>query len=283
MVKLAVKSVGNLAITEAWDKLLVLQVLWGLAAACQTVAGAGHSVIGGMPPIAHTGDPSLIPLITGIGTTPGAAGLLAVANSSRPASSRPSTGSSSQASGPLVTPANPQGSYLPTVQSWNTGHGYEQAYAGPSTSRNNNGNTTKLSISSSASMSSAYSHGSWMGDTSTIHNTGDNSGSIPPILPSMEASSHQQQYQQRRTSFGRVASQQATNNAGYEYQPYRDGGSSSMGGGSSSQEAPVYDEQGRPLNIPPEKVPLVHLDGALYQEPSTDDSRSGHAPPAYIE
>jgi hypothetical protein len=35
--------------------------------------------------------------------------------------------------------------------------------------------------------------------------------------------------------------------------------------------------------MPPEKAPLVHLDGALYQEPSGDGSRSGYEPPAYIE
>jgi len=56
-----------------------------------------------------------------------------------------------------------------------------------------------------------------------------------------------------------------------------------MGGASSSQEAPLYDEQGRPLNMPPEKVPFVHLDGALYQEHPEDDQRSGYEPPAYIE
>lgn len=237
----------------------------------QTVAGASHGV--NMPPIAHTGGPSLIPLVTGIGTRAGASGL-AAATSSRPSSSRPSTGSSSQALGPLVTPAKPQGGYLPTLQSWNTSHGYEQAHAGPSTPPNN---TTKLSISSSATTSSAYSSGSWMGNPPTNHITG---GGVPPILPSMEASVHQQQYKQhhRRTSFGRVASRQVTNNADYI-------GSSSVGGVGSSQEAPLYDQQGRlsRLNLPPEKAPLVHLDGALYQEPPGDDPRSGNQPPAYIE
>jgi len=100
----------------------------------------------------------------------------------------------------------------------------------------------------------------------------------------MEASLHQQQDQQHhRRTFGRVASRQVTNNADYEYQPYAGIGSSSLGGVSSSQEAPLYDGRGRPLNMPPEKVPLVHLDGALYQESSGDDPRSGYEPPAYIE
>ena len=204
----------------------------------QTVAGAGHGVIGNMPSIAHTGDPSLVPLIIGTGTAASASGLLAAAAiSSRPSSSRPSTGSSSQALGPLVTPANPQGGYQPTPQSWNTSHGYGgQASAGPSTVSKNNGTTTNLSISSVASASSAYSSASWMGNSSSNRNAGGN------------------------------------NRSG--------GGGGGGGGASSSQEAPVYDEQGRPLNMPPEKAPLVHLDGALYQD---DDSRSGYEPPAYIE
>ena len=248
----------------------------------QNVAGASHGVIGNMAPIARTGDPSLVPLITGVGSRVGASGLLAAATSSRPSSSRPSSGSSSQVLGPLVTPAKPQGGYLPTQQSWNTSHGYGQAHAGPSTPPNNDV-TTEVSISRTASTSSAYSHSSWIGEPSTSYIVDDNSGSVPPILPSMEASSHQQQqYQQhrQRTSFGRVPSRQVAN---YEYQPYADVGSSSMGGASSSQEAPVYDEQGRPLNISSEKAPLVHLDGALYQESSGDDPRSGNEPPAYIE
>ena len=141
----------------------------------QTVAGTGHGVIGNMPSIAQTGDPSLVPLIIGTGTAASASGLLAAAAiSSRPSSSRPSTGSSSQALGPLVTPANPQGSYQPTPQSWNTSHGYGQASAGPSTVPKNNGTTTKLSISSVASASSAYSSASWMGNSSSSRNAGDN-------------------------------------------------------------------------------------------------------------
>jgi len=164
-------------------------------------------------------------------------------------------------------------------------HEYREAHAGAAGPSKPLNNDTSVSISSVASTSSAYSNASWIGNSSRNRTTGDNSSSIPPILPSMETSSHQQQYQQhhRRTSFGRVASQQVTNNADYQYQPYADVGSSSMGGGSSSQEAPVYDEQGRPSNMPSEKAPLVHLDGALYQESSGNDPRSGYEPPAYIE
>jgi len=102
----------------------------------------------------------------------------------------------------------------------------------------------------------------------------------------MEASSHQQQQQQdpRRDSFGRVLTvRQVTNNADYEYRPYSVIGSSSMGGARSSQEVPLYDGRGRPLSMPPEKAPLVHLDGALYQEPSRDHRGSGYELPAYIE
>lgn len=251
----------------------------------QTAAGASHGVIGNMAPIVRTGDSFLVPLITGIGATAGASGLHAAATSSRPSSSRPSTGSSYQALGPLVTPAKFQGGYHLPTRSWSTDHGFdEQAHAGPSTTPpNNNGAASKVSISSLASTSSAYSHASWNSNSSTNN---DNSGSVPPILPSMEdSSSHQQQYQQhlRRTSSGRGASRQVTNNADYEYQPYTDVGSSSMGGVDSSQEAPLYDERGRPLDMPPEKAPLVHLDGALYQEPPGDDQRSGYEPPAYIQ
>jgi len=116
----------------------------------------------------------------------------------------------------------------------------------------------------------------------TSYNTGDNNGRVSSILPSMGASSQQQQQQHRRTSFG----PQATN-SNQHYGEIGSSSSFSMGGaaGSSSQEAPVYDERGRPLNMPPEKAPLVRLDGALYQQPSRGDStrRSGNAPPAYIE
>jgi len=56
-----------------------------------------------------------------------------------------------------------------------------------------------------------------------------------------------------------------------------------VGGVRSSREVPLYDEHGRPLSMPPEKAPLVHLDGALYQEAPRNDSRSGYEPPAYIE
>jgi hypothetical protein len=252
----------------------------------QTAAGTSHSVMGSTPSIPYTSDPSLIPLIARRVNTEAASGFLAAATSSRPSSSRFSDGSSSQALGPLVTS---QGGYLSSLKSWNPSHGYGQAHSGPSTLRKNNG--SKLSISSQASTSSVYSHQSWNGDSSTNNpiTTDDNGSSVPPTLPSMEASSHQQQqYQQdhRRNSFVPIISRQVTNNAGYEYRrsSYAGVGSSSVGGGSSSQEVPLYDEQGRPKNMLPEKAPLVHLDGALYREPSRNDRRrSGYEPPAYIE
>ena len=241
------------------------------------LSGASHGV--NMPSTAYTGDPSLIPLIQRRLTIEGAsAGLLAAASSPSP-SSRPSSATSSQVLGPLVTS---------TRQSWITNHGYAQAPSGPSTLRKNN-NGSKLSISSVASTSSAYSNSSWVGDSSTNPVTNDNGNNVPqPILPSMEASSSHQQQDPRRDSFGRVLTvRQVTNNADHEYRPYSGVGSSSLGDGGvrSSQEVPVYNEQGRPLNMPPEKAPLVHLDGALYQEPSTprDRLRSGYGPPAYIE
>jgi hypothetical protein len=243
----------------------------------QTVAG-GHGVIGNLAPVAHAGNPSLVPLIAGIGTAAAASGVYAATTSSRPSSSRPSTGTSSQALGPLVTPANPQGCYPPGLQT-HISHGYGQAHAGPSTPLNSNNKSdghTKPSHSGAAGVPSAYRH------TTTNYNAGDNSGSVPPALPSMAASSHQQQHQ--RTPFG----PQVTNSTNYEYQRYPEIGSSSssMGGadpGSSSQEVPLYNEEGRPLNMPPEKAPLVHLDGALYQHPPEGSSRLRNEPPAYIE
>jgi len=47
----------------------------------------------------------------------------------------------------------------------------------------------------------------------------------------------------------------------------------------------LYDGKGRPVDLPPEKAPLVHLDGGLYQEPlpSGNNPSSGNEPPAYIE
>lgn len=204
----------------------------------QTVTG-GHGVVGNMLPIAHPANPSLI---AGIGTEAAASGVYAAAAAAAASSnSRPSTGSSSQALGPLVSPAKSQGGYPPGLQT----HGYGQAHSGPSSPRNS---------------------------------------SVSSVLPSMGASSHQQQ--QRRTSFD----PQATNSNDYEYQRYAGIGSassssSSMSGvaNSSSQEAPLYDEEGRPFKMPPEKAPLVHLDGTLYQQPPSGGSRSGNAPPVYIE
>jgi len=183
------------------------------------------------------------PLITGITSIAGASGLLAAATSARSSSS----GTSSHALGPPVSPARSQGGYLPIRESWNTtSHGYGQALAGPSTPPPNNNNGRVLTKRPSvASTSSAYSRSSWVGESSTNPIADDNRrGSAPPILPSMEGSSRQQQYQ---------------------------------------REAPLYDEQGRPRNMPPEKSPLVHLDGALYQEPHRSDSRLENEPPAYIE
>ena len=234
--------------------------------------GASHGVISNIPPVVYTGDPSLVPLIQRRLTIEGSSsGLLAAAPTSRfspsPSSRPSSSGTSSQVLGPLVTS---------TRQSWITNNGYAQAHSGPSNLQKNNG--SKLSISSVASTSSAYSNSSWVGDPSTKPVTDDNGNNVPPVLPSMEASSHQQQQDPRRDSFGRVLTvRQVINNADNEYRPYS--GSSSMGGVRASQEVPLYDERGRPLNMPPEKAPLVHLDGALYQ----DQRRSGYEPPAYIE
>ena len=170
----------------------------------QTVTG-GHGVVGNLAPVAHTGNPSLVPLIAGIGTAAAASGVYAATTSSRPSSSRPSTGTSSQSLGPLVTSANPQG----------------------------DPGRTKPSHSSAAYAPLAYRH------TWTNYNTGDNSGSVASALPLM-------------------------------------GASSSMGdaGPSSSQEVPLYNEEGRPLNMPPAKAPLVYLNDVLYQRPPEGNSRS---------
>lgn len=78
-----------------------------------------------------------------------------------------------------------------------------------------------------------------------------------------------------------------TNNIDDEYQPYTDIGSLSftMGASSSSNsdQVPSYDGKGRPANMLPEKAPIVHLDGALYQQPPRGGPRSGTAPPDYME
>lgn len=57
-----------------------------------------------------------------------------------------------------------------------------------------------------------------------------------------------------------------------------DAGSSSAGP-SSANTAPAVDGKGRRLNLQGEKVPLVHLDGGLYQEP--EPNAPAPAPPAY--
>ena len=288
------------------------------------VSGGGPSVVSNLPPISHAADPSLIPLVAEIGAAAVGSGIYAAATSSRH-SSRPSTGSSSQVLGPLVTPATPQGSYPSALQNWNASRGYGQAQAGPSTFPNNYGNDApRPSFGSVASTGSAYSTSSLIGDssgppnlpsmgassqyqqqhhrhTSSFSDSGGSGG--PPNLPSMGASSQYQQHHRHTSSFGRVASLQVANNTDYGYQPYAEAGSPSfsrsvsagagIGGGSSSsssprqqqqqQQAPLYDGKGRPVDMPPEKAPLVHLDGGLYQEPPSRNPNSANEPPAYIE
>ena len=160
-------------------------------------------------PSAHTGDPSVIPLLAGIGAAATASGIYAAATTRRRSStrSRPSTASSESIGPPVVpAPAKSQVSYLPT--NWNANHEFGQAYAGPSTS----------------------------------------------------------------------ASVQVTNNTD-EYDPFAD-----MDASSSINflvQAPTYDGKRRPLNMLPEKAPLLHLDGSRYQQPSTNRPRSENGPPAY--
>jgi hypothetical protein len=84
---------------------------------------------------------------------------------------------------------------------------------------------------------------------------------------------------------------------------YREGSSSSStaagssslaapSGGASSAGAVVRDGKGRPFNTAGEKMPLVHLDGGLYQQPvpgvqmglgNATTQPTGPAPPAYTE
>ena len=250
----------------------------------QTVSGGGNGVVSNLPPITHN-DPSIIPLIAGIGAAAAASGVYAAATSSRPSSSRPSSSSSSQ---PLITSPKPQGNYPTALQNWNAVHGYGQAQAGPSTSSNND-NGVGPSRGSPHSSISAYSHSSWVGNSSTRHKMGEgssSSGGVPGILPSMGAAASSSQQRPRHTSFSRLPLQ-VTNNSDDEYQPYTDTGPSSftMGASSSSNsdQVPSYDGKGRPSNMLPEKAPIVHLDGALYQQPPRGGPRAETAPPDYME
>lgn len=228
----------------------------------QSTAG-GHGIIGNPSSAAH--NPSVI--IAGIGAAAGASGVYAATSSPRSSSSRPST-ASLQPIGPLIVPGEPQAGYLPA--NWNANHGYGQAYAGPSTSSDNNNNSGGGAVrkSSVASTQSTYSRTSWF--------AGDDN-------PGAGSSSRQQQahqYQQHpRNAFGRVPPLQVTNTS-YEYPSAEAGASSSM---DSSAQAPSYDGKGRPLNMHPEKPPLVHLDGGAYQQPTTDRARSENEPPAYMD
>ncbi|KDR73703.1 hypothetical protein GALMADRAFT_142159 [Galerina marginata CBS 339.88] len=169
--------------------------------------GSGGNTTGSVPnqpPLQHLRNPSLAPLLAGVGAAAAAATANASA-SSRPSSSRPSS-SSSQPSGPLVTnapqgqyPPIPSSSYPPALQNWSNTQGYapmnapggyqnpattnSQGYgAGPSMAGPSSGLTHTGSVTSFGSDPSTYSTSSWAGPS------GSGGGSGPvfnPALPGM--------------------------------------------------------------------------------------------------
>ncbi|PPQ74780.1 hypothetical protein CVT26_004888 [Gymnopilus dilepis] len=94
------------------------------------------------PPLQHLRNPSLTPLLAGLGVAAAAGGAnAAVASGSRPNSSRPSSSASSQPSGlgPLVLPAQTPGfasasSYPPALQNWTNAQGYTPPNSSPAVS-----------------------------------------------------------------------------------------------------------------------------------------------------
>lgn len=265
--------------------------------------------------LSHLRNPSLTPLLgaVGVAAAAGAAGA-SMASSSRPSSSRPSSSGSSQPVGPLVSNAPPS-SYPPALQNWNNSQGYQaatntQGYgSGPSMA----GPSGAASIHSMASGSSGYAGSSWGAGPSSSSGAHGASfqpplpGMIPLVATSMRRDNHSLAAQQHDDPFARTGSPvsiqehrilQVTNaepsslsyraSGVYDPQAYYagqgDASSSSGGAGPSSegsQAGSSTDGKGRPLNLRGEKAALVHLDGGLYQEPSSEMPPPGPAPPAY--
>ncbi|KAF8912173.1 hypothetical protein CPB84DRAFT_760336 [Gymnopilus junonius] len=147
----------------------------------QQPSSTGNDVgrVPNQPPLQHLRNPSLTPLLAGVGAAAaaGGAGAALTASNTRPNSSRPSSSASSQLMGPLVTPAQTQGyvpnsTYPPALQNWTNAQGYVPASTSPTLTNTQGyapgpsmevGQSTGLSpnasVNSTGTMPSTYSQG----------------------------------------------------------------------------------------------------------------------------
>lgn len=274
--------------------------------------GPGHTAAP-QPPV-HLRNPSLTPLLAGVAVAAGAAG----ANAAVAGSSRPSTASSMEplvmhasshggGSFPPTSASSSSSMYPPALQSWTAAQGFTpqssasnvQGYGvGPSM----NHGSAVAGPSSLTHNTSAGSYGSSSWSAPSTSSMGI-SPMAPVVVGGARNSTQQQSFAQYDDPFARSGSPvsvqeqrilQVTNAdpatpvyppIGPSRQSYLGGsaGPSAIGIGRQTVDRTAgtqgVDGKGRPLNVVGEKVPLVHLDGELYQEPAPD--APAPAPPAY--
>ena len=249
-------------------------------------------------------------------------------STSRPSTST----SDSQHVGPVVThagqgqgPGYPPSSFQSALQNWGPNQGYgatnQGGYNGQgfaSSTGQASGSMPTSSLAPNTSIGSAGSLPPGAGSSTRPY--------TPPIIPIIAGSvrnNRQQQYedpfhptdssssisvysQEQRVLQVTNADPPSSYDRGSIYDPnvyYAEGSSSSSAaagssslagrsGGASSGSTFVMDGKGRPLNMAGEKVPIVHLDGGLYERPAPDvqtgfgnatTQPTGPAPPAYTE
>ena len=211
----------------------------------------------------------------------------------------------------------------------NTQGGYNAQGLAPFSSGQASGSMPPSSLAHNTSIGSTGSAPSTMSSWGAPSGAGSSTGPYtPPIIPIIAGNIRNNQQQRYEDPFNRTGSPvsiqeqrilQVTNNAepsspydrGSIYDPnayYAESSSSSSaavaGPSSSSSAGPsggtsnasssafAMDGKGRPLNMSGEKVPIVHLDGGLYQQPvpgvqmgfgNAPSQPPGPAPPAYAE
>ena len=228
-------------------------------------------------------------------------------------------------------PGYPPSSFPPALQNWgpnqtygaaNTQGGYNGQGLAPSSGQAS-GLVPTSSLAPNTSIGSTGSAPSTISSWSAPSGAGSSTGPYtPPIIPIIAGNVRDNRQQQYADPFNRTGSPvsiqeqrilQVTNaepsspyDTGSIYDPnayYAEGSSSSSAaagssslvgpsGGAASAGAFATDGKGRPFNTAGEKVPIVHLDGGLYQQPvpgaqmgsgNATTQPTGPAPPAYTE
>ena len=226
-------------------------------------------------------------------------------------------------------PGYPPSSYPSVLQNWGPNQTYGATNQGGYNAQGLASSTGQASGSvATSSLAPNPSVGSMGSVPSTISSWGAPSGAgsstgpyTPPMIPIIAGSVRNNRQQQYEDPFNRTGTSssvstqeqrilQVTNadppssyDRGSIYDPnvyYAEGSSSSSAaagssslagpsGGASSASAFVMDGKGRRRNTSREKVPIVHLDGGLYEQPAqmgfenATSQSPGQAPPAYRE